>query len=183
MGLQESKNLSQPQTLPLITLEQPDPARRWLKEKLKEKRSRKRRKRGKRKGRKQQRRRRSWEEGAVGFVGNLTSATASFPFKSLTTNNIELRFRSWKKDGVLFEAGGGLALGHGLGGDDRGGTGDFLILRLVKGNLELSWELGSGPGRLVVESSSGASRQVLKKGGMTSGELYDILQYYIIFQE
>ena len=167
MDLQESKNLSQPQTLPLITLEQPDPARRWLKEKLKDKRSRKRRKRKKRKGRKQQRRRRSWEEGAVGFVGNLTSATASFPFKSLTTTNIELRFRSWKQDGVLFEAGGGVAIGRGLTGDDRG---DFLLLRLVRGNLELSWELGSGPGRLVVESSNGASRQVLKKGGMTSGE-------------
>ena len=125
----------------------------------------------------EQRRRRSWEEGAVGFVGNLTSATASFPFKSLTTTNIELRFRSWKQDGVLFEAGGGVAVGRGLGRDDRGG--DFLILRLVKGNLELSWELGSGPGRLVVESSSGASRQILKKGGMTSGELYNILQYII----
>ena len=143
----ESQNVPEPQTLPLIAVERPDPARKWLNEKLREKKDKwsrkrsRRRKRKKRKGRKQPRKRRMWEEEAIGFAGNSTTATASFPFKSLTTTNIELRFRSWKPDGVLLES--------------QGGAGDFLHLSLVGGKLELRWELGSGPGMLVVGGETG----------------------------
>merc|ERR1712037_233164 len=104
------------------------------------------------KGRKQPRKRRMWEEEAIGFAGNSTTATASFPFKSLTTTNIELRFRSWKPDGVLLES--------------QGGAGDFLLLSLVGGKLELRWELGSGPGMLVVGGEAGR-----EDSGANTGDL------------
>merc|ERR1719342_105377 len=145
--------------LPLIAVERPDPAGKWLKDKLREKekkekwsKKRRRRKKKKRKGRKHGRKRRMWEEEAIGFAGNST-ATAAFPFKSLTTTNIELRFRSWKPDGILLES--------------RGGAGDFLILSLVSGKLQLRWELGSGPGMLVVGETGREGRH--NNGGDNRG--------------
>ena len=154
----ESQNVPEPQILPLISVEQPDPARKLLNEKLREKKDKwsrkrlRRRKRKKRKGRKEPRKRRLWEEEAIGFAGNSTTATASFPFKSLTTTSIELRFRSWKPDGILLEA--------------RGGAGDFLLLSLVGGKLELRWELGSGPGMLVVRGGEGREESGSDTGGL-----------------
>jgi len=152
----ESQNAPQPQILPLIAVERPDPAQKWLNAKLREKKEkwnrkrRRRKKKRKRKGRK----RRMWEEEAIGFAGNSTSASASFPFKSLTTTNIELRFRSWNPDGVLMES--------------RGGAGDFLILSLVRGKLELRWELGSGPGMLAVGETAREGR-TMSTGGNLGG--------------
>ena len=154
----ESPNAPQPQILPLIAVERPDPAQKWLNAKLREKKEkwnrkrRRRKKMKKRKGRKHQRKRRIWEEEAIGFAGNSTSASASFPFKSLTTTNIELRFRSWKPDGVLMES--------------RGGGGDFLILSLVSGKLQLRWELGSGPGMLIVGESAREGSTMSRGGNM-----------------
>ena len=154
----ESPNAPQPQILPLIAVERPDPAQKWLNAKLREKKekwNRKRRRRKKKKKKKRKgRKRRMWEEEAIGFAGNSTSASASFPFKSLTTTNIELRFRSWNPDGVLMES--------------RGGAGDFLILSLVSGKLELRWELGSGPGMLVVGETAREGR-TMSTGGDLGG--------------
>ena len=163
VGSRESPNMPEPQMLPLIAVERPDPAGKWLNDKLREKkekwsRKRRRRKKKKRKGRKHGRKRRMWEEEAIGFAGNST-ATAAFPFKSLTTTNIELRFRSWKPDGILLES--------------RGGAGDFLILSLVSGKLQLRWELGSGPGMLVVGETGreGRHNNGGDNRGSTGGEM------------
>ena len=159
----ESQNVPQPQILPLVAVERPDPPSKWLNKKVKEKKdkwSRKRLRRRKQKKKKRKgRKRRIWEEEAIGFTGNSTAtAMASFPgFKSLTTTNIELRFRSWKPDGVLLES--------------RGRAGDFLLLSLVGGKLQLRWELGSGPGMLVVGEREEKSGEM---GGMGLGRWHRV---------
>ena len=153
----ESRNMVEPQILPLVAVvKQPDPAKKWQNEKLRGKKDKwnKKRRRKKKKKRRQGKKKRLWEEEAIGFAGNST-ALASFPFKSLTTTNIELRFRSWRPDGILLEA--------------RGGAGDFLILKMVNGKLEMRWELGSGPGLLVVGETGREGRRNGGEGGMDLG--------------
>ena len=153
----ESRNMVEPQILPLVAaVKQPDPAKKWQNEKLRGKKDKwtKKRRRKRKKKRRQGKKKRLWEEEAIGFAGNST-ALASFPFKSLTTTNIELRFRSWRPDGILLEA--------------RGGAGDFLILKMVNGNLEMRWELGSGPGLLVVGETGREGRRNGGEGGMDLG--------------
>ena len=75
-----------------------------------------------------------WKTDAVQFSANST-LEVPFPFKSLTTTSLELRFKTVRSSGSLVSA--------------RGPGGDSLLLSLEAGRLVLRWELGSGEGRLV----------------------------------
>ena len=77
----ESRNMVEPQILPLVAVKQPDPAKKWQNEKLRGKKDKwnKKRRRKRKKKRRQGKKKRLWEEEAIGFAGNST-ALASFPF-------------------------------------------------------------------------------------------------------
>ena len=74
-----------------------------------------------------------WKAEAIQFSAN-TTLEVPFPFKSLTTTSLELRFKTLSSSGSLVSA--------------RGPGGDELLLTLEAGRLVLRWELGSGEGRL-----------------------------------